>query len=81
MHEAAWYAEASLISGNHVFCAGSLAQCVRKWTRLPEIERTGAVIRLQKDAALAPALLAQKEIVSLASDPTLARTGPTWPLY
>jgi hypothetical protein len=72
MHETAWYAEASLISGNHIFCAGSLAQCVRKWTRLPEIERTDAVIRLQMDAALGPVLLAREEIVGLAGDPALA---------
>ena len=73
MQDTAWYAEASLISDNHVFCAGSLAQCVRKWTRLPEIKQTGAVIRLQKHAAQDTIVLAHDDIIQLAGDPALAR--------
>ena len=41
-----WYSEASLRANDHVFCAGSVAQCVRKWTRLPEPERNSTFLRL-----------------------------------
>ena len=41
-----WYAEASLRAGDHVFCAGSVAQCVRKWQRLPEPERSSTYLKL-----------------------------------
>jgi hypothetical protein len=41
-----WYAEASLRARDHVFCAGSVAQCVRKWRRLPERERSTTYLKL-----------------------------------
>ena len=41
-----WYAEASLRAHDHVFCAGSVAQCVRKWRRLPELERSTTYLKL-----------------------------------
>ena len=46
MSDIAWYVEASLIGEEHVYCAGSLAQCVRRWTRLSEGERAMAFIKL-----------------------------------
>jgi hypothetical protein len=46
MNDISWYAEASLTSDNHVYCSGSLAQCVRRWTRLSEVEQTSATIKL-----------------------------------
>ncbi len=42
MDDIPWYAEASLRAPGRVFCAGSLAQCIRKWQRLPEIDRNSA---------------------------------------
>ena len=48
MSEIPWYSEASLVSPRHVFCVGSLAQCVRKWNTLAEIERISTHIRLAK---------------------------------
>lgn len=67
MTDTLWYAEASLSSNEHVFCAGSLAQCVRKWTRLPEGQQRAAQIHIggktgasQIVDAAAIALLAQK---------------------
>ena len=41
-----WYAEASLRAQDHVFCAGSVAQCVRKWRRLPESDRNATYLKL-----------------------------------
>ena len=46
MNDISWYAEASLTNNNHVYCSGSLAQCVRRWTRLSEAEQSGATIKL-----------------------------------
>jgi len=49
MDEIPWYAEASLRAPGRVFCAGSLAQCIRKWQRLPEIDQNSAYINLAKE--------------------------------
>jgi hypothetical protein len=46
MDDISWYAEASLTSDNHVYCSGSLAQCVRRWARLSEIEQGAATIKM-----------------------------------
>ena len=48
MDDIPWYAEASLRAPGRVYCAGSLAQCVRKWQRLPEIDQSSAYINLAK---------------------------------
>jgi hypothetical protein len=48
MSDIAWYVEASLIGEEHVYCAGSLAQCVRRWARLSQDERAVAFIKLHK---------------------------------
>jgi hypothetical protein len=48
MDDIPWYSEASLRAPGRVFCAGSLAQCIRKWQRLPEIDRNSAYIKLAK---------------------------------
>jgi hypothetical protein len=49
MDDIPWYGEASLRAPGRVFCAGSLAQCIRKWQRLPEIDRNSAYINLAKE--------------------------------
>jgi hypothetical protein len=42
-----WNADAALVQpDHHVFCAGSLAQCLRRWLRLSDQERATAVLRL-----------------------------------
>ena len=46
MNDTSWYVEASLTSDMHVYCSGSLAQCVRRWTRLSEVQQSTAVIKL-----------------------------------
>ena len=49
MDDIPWYAEASLRAPGRVYCAGSLAQCIRKWQRLPEIDQSSAYINLAKE--------------------------------
>jgi hypothetical protein len=70
MTETAWYAEASLCSSEHVFCAGSLAQCVRKWTRLTESQRATTHINM---GGRAGQRVDSEQIALLARNPTLAR--------
>jgi hypothetical protein len=72
MNEQSWYAEASLVSKAHVFCAGSLAQCVRRWRRLAESERSRAELRLHKRPE-GHLTLGRDEIAELANRPDLAK--------
>jgi hypothetical protein len=67
-----WYAEASLCSNEHVFCAGSLAQCVRKWTRLSEAQRAATYINMGGRTEPGEVVGAE-QIALLARDPGLAR--------
>jgi hypothetical protein len=72
MSDIAWYAEASLIGEEHVYCAGSLAQCVRRWTRLSEDERAMAFIKLHK-ATDGYVRVERAEIEKLAVQPGLTK--------
>jgi hypothetical protein len=72
MSDIAWYVEASLIGEEHVYCAGSLAQCVRRWTRLSEDERAMAFIKLHR-ATDGHVLVERAEIEKLAAQPGLAK--------
>jgi len=72
MTDIVWYAEASLSSSDHIFCAGSLAQCVRKWTRLSEAQRATTQINLggRNDAS---EVVRGDQIALMAKNPDLAR--------
>ena len=72
MSDVAWYVEASLVGGEHVYCAGSLAQCVRRWTRLSQDERAAAFIKLHK-ATDGHTRVERAEIELLALQPGLAK--------
>lgn len=65
-----WYANASLVGDDHVYCAGSLAQCVRRWKRLSPQERSLAFIKLHRttDGYLR---VEREEIEKLAIQPGL----------
>lgn len=71
MVEIAWYVDATLIGEGHVYCAGSLAQCVRRWTRLSEEQRSHAFIKLHR--ADHHTRVEQSDIEKLAVQPELAR--------
>ncbi len=70
MNDTSWYVEASLTSNMHVYCSGSLAQCVRRWARLSEIQQASAVIKLggRTDAG---DTLSHDELVALSKKPEL----------
>jgi hypothetical protein len=73
MTDVLWYSEASLISEDqHIFCAGSLAQCVRKWRSLPSDAQATSFIR--QGASYRPTgRLDAEAIGALAADPELAK--------
>jgi len=69
-----WYAEASLANETHVFAAGSLAQCVRRWMRLNEDHQGRTQIRLggrTGNFVYGLPILSPAEITELASRPEL----------
>lgn len=70
MNDISWYAEASLTSNSHVYCSGSLAQCVRRWSRLSQVEQTTASIKLggRTDSG---ETLSHDELVALSKKPEL----------
>jgi hypothetical protein len=72
MSNLSWYADASLSDGGHVYCAGPLAQCVRRWKRLSDNQKIHAVIKL-KTATEQQILVAREELDRLALDPQLDR--------
>lgn len=74
MTDTNWYAEASLSCETHVFAAGSLAQCVRRWIRLPDDFRSRTKIRMGGRTGHfvhGLPILGQAEIVELANRPEL----------
>ena len=70
MSDLSWYADASLSDGAHVYCAGPLAQCVRRWKRLSDSQKMNAIIKL-KTSTDQQVLVARKELDRLAIDPQL----------
>jgi hypothetical protein len=69
-----WYTEASLSNETHVFAAGSLAQCVRRWMRLNEQNRSHTQIRIggrTGNCIYGLPILSPAEITELASRPEL----------
>jgi hypothetical protein len=71
MTDFSWYAEASLIGGDHIYRVGSLAQCVRRWARLSDDEKTQAFVKLKKDTD-GYTRMERDEIERLSLEPRLA---------
>jgi hypothetical protein len=67
-----WYSEASLVGGKRIFCAGSLAQCLRKWSKLAEVEQQTAYIAVGA-CTIKREKLERFEIAALAAHPDLKK--------
>jgi hypothetical protein len=72
MSNVSWYGEATLVEQGHVYCAGSLAQCVRRWTRLTQMEQAAAIIKLHKITD-GHVKIERAEIAELALRPDLTK--------
>ena len=65
MSNTSWYEEATLTTGRHVYCAGTLVQCVRRWRHLSAAEKTTAILRMGRDG-VPPIQLGSEAIAELA---------------
>jgi hypothetical protein len=70
MPDFSWYADASLAGEGHTYCAGSLAQCIRRWKRLSDDQKANAVIKL-KTSTDRQMVMSREELERLALDPQI----------
>lgn len=68
MDDIQWYAPATLVRDSHVYCAGTLSQCIRRWLKLSDDERDHAVLRMGRDG-VPPTVIESAEIVALSENP------------
>ena len=61
-------ADASLATDGHVYCAGSLAQCLRRWNRLSASQKATAFLKMGRDG-MTPTLFRGEELQKLAANP------------
>lgn len=72
MDEIAWYGEASLSSDTRVFCAGTLAQCIRRWARLSEADQSLATVKIGAHTE-SRQILSPDQVAALSKSPDLYR--------
>ena len=68
MDDIQWYAPATLVRDSHVYCAGTLSQCIRRWLKLSADEQQQAVLRMGRDG-VPPQVMESEAIVALAAEP------------
>jgi hypothetical protein len=66
------YTDATLATKGHVFCVGTLAQCLRRWTRLPNESKAETYLKMGRDG-VAPTILRGDQISELANNSKLLR--------
>jgi hypothetical protein len=66
------YTAATLATKGHVFCVGTLAQCLRRWNRLPSQSKADTYLKMGRDG-VAPTILRDEQIEALASNAALTR--------
>jgi len=66
------YTAATLATKGHVYCVGTLAQCLRRWTRLPSQNKAESYLKMGRDG-VAPTILHGEQIAELAGNSKLIR--------
>lgn len=66
------YTAATLATKGHVFCVGILAQCLRRWNRLPGPSKAETYLKMGRDG-VAPTILRGEQIAELANNSKLIR--------
>ena len=66
------YTAATLATEGHVFCVGTLAQCLRRWNRLPHQSKAVTYLKMGRDG-VTPTILRGDQIDELAANATLIR--------
>jgi hypothetical protein len=68
MDDIQWYGPATLARDSHVYCAGTLSQCIRRWLKLSSDEQQRTVLRMGRDG-VPPQVMEGPEIAALAEEP------------
>ena len=66
------YTAATLATEGHVFCVGTLAQCLRRWNRLPSHSKPETYLKMGRDG-VTPTILRGDQLEELASNAKLTR--------
>ena len=66
------YTAATLATNGHVFCVGTLAQCLRRWNRLSVESKAQTYLKMGRDG-VTPTILRGDQIAELASNAALIR--------
>jgi len=66
---------ATLVTEGHVYCAGTLAQCLRRWNRLSSENQRRAFLKMGRDGMPATIIDGDK-LAELAQMPQLHEGGP-----
>ena len=64
------YTDATLATKGHVFCVGTLAQCLRRWKRLPDQIKAATYLKMGRDG-VPPTILRGEQIAELARNSNL----------
>ena len=62
---------ASLRSGQHIYCAGTVAQCLHRWDKLSSDEKDCVFLSIRKEGDSSATLVERDELQKLATDPHL----------
>lgn len=66
------YIAATLATEGHVYCVGTLAQCLRRWNRLPSQSKSSTHLKMGRDG-VAPTILKGDQIEELARNESFMR--------
>lgn len=64
------YDSASLATQGHIYCAGTLAQCLRRWDRLSAEDRNKVYLRMGRDG-MPSTIIGGEKLAELARIPEL----------
>lgn len=56
---------ASLATDGHIFCAGTLAQCLHRWDRLSAEKRASAFLKIGRDGGI-PTIFRSEQVAEMA---------------
>jgi len=59
---------ASLATHGHIYCAGTLSQCLHRWKKLALPQQSSAFLKVGRDG-FSPTLIQGEDLQNLAADP------------
>ena len=61
---------ASLATDGHIYCAGTLAQCLHRWKKLSDDKKASAFLKIGKDG-FAPSIVHGQDLQEMAANSQL----------